>query len=142
MSRRTCLAGLAAAASTAGLSAMPAAAQDKPAPSLTPTILPPDPNTKTPTYKAPAGAVDTHTHIFGPNAKYPYSPKRSYTPHDAPLEAFREVHTKIGITRAVIVNATVHGKDNQVILDAIAQSKGAYKGIANVDETFTDAQLL
>ncbi len=142
ISRRTCLAGLAATA-TAGLPTGPAIAQDKAAaPSLTPTILPPDPNTKTPTYKAPVGAVDTHTHIFGPNSKYPYAAKRSYTPHDAPLEAFQEVHAKIGITRAVLVNATVHGLDNQVIVDAIAQSNGAYKGIANVDETTTDKELL
>ncbi|WP_084540156.1 amidohydrolase family protein [Azorhizobium doebereinerae] len=147
ISRRACLAGLtAAAAGLPGLSALAQAqekAQEKAAaPSSAPTILPPDPNTKTPDYKAPAGAVDTHTHIFGPNSKYPYAQTRSYTPPDAPLEMFRELHAKIGITRAVIVNATVHGRDNRVITDAIAQSNGAYKGIANVDETITDKELL
>jgi predicted TIM-barrel fold metal-dependent hydrolase len=41
----------------------------------------------------------------------------------------------------VIVNATCHGRDNRVVTDAIAQSGGAYFGIANVDETFTDREL-
>jgi predicted TIM-barrel fold metal-dependent hydrolase len=41
----------------------------------------------------------------------------------------------------VIVNATVYGRDNQVVLDAIAQSKGAYRGIGNVDERMTDRDL-
>ena len=28
----------------------------------------------------PAGAIDTHNHVMGPQAKYPYSPARPYTP--------------------------------------------------------------
>lgn len=137
LSRRTCLAAMAGAA--AGL-AGPAFAQDRTGANA-PMIAGPDPNTRTPDYKAPAGSIDTHTHIFGPQAKYPYSDKRSYTPPDAGLDMFRELHAKIGVNRAVIVNATVYGRDNQVILDAIAGSNGLYKGIANVDETFTDKEL-
>jgi len=36
------------------------------------------------------------------------------------------------------VNASCHGVDNTVILDAIEQSGGRYRGVANVDESFTD----
>ncbi len=107
----------------------------------TPTILPPDPATRTPRFRLPAGTCDAHCHIFGPHALYPYAEKRSYTPHDAPLEAFRRLHAVLGVDRAVIVNATCHGRDNRVVTDAIAVSGGAYRGIANVDETFTDAEL-
>ena len=59
-------------------------------------------------------------HIFGPGDKYPYAPDRPYTPPDAPLEDFRALHRKLGVGRAVIVNASVHGTDNRVALDAIA----------------------
>jgi 2-pyrone-4,6-dicarboxylate lactonase len=107
----------------------------------TPTIPGPDPNTKTPTFKLPPRACDAHTHIFGPGDKYPYAPGRPYTPPDAPLEAFRELHKKLGIGRAVIVNASVHGTDNRVATDAIAVSEGRYRAVANIDGTITEQGL-
>lgn len=76
-----------------------------------------------------------------PGAKYPYAPERSYTPPDAPLEDFRALHAKLGVGRAVIVNASVHGTDNTVALDAIAQSNGAYRAVANIDDTITEREL-
>ena len=107
-----------------------------------PAIAGPDPNTRTPAFKAPAGAIDTHCHIFGPAAQYPFSPTRPYTPPDAPLPMFRALHEKIGVERAVIVNATLHGLDNRVVTDAIAASDGKYRGIANISGTMSDADLL
>ena len=108
---------------------------------FTPTIPGPDPDTRTPGFKLPEGACDSHCHIFGPGERYPYAPDRSYTPPDAPLEAFRALHAKIGVTRAVIVNASCHGLDNRPVLDAIAQSGGRYRGVANIDDAITDAEL-
>jgi 2-pyrone-4,6-dicarboxylate lactonase len=106
-----------------------------------PTIRGPDPNTRTPKFKLPPNACDAHTHIFGPGDKYPYAPDRPYTPPDAPLEMFRELHAKLGIQRAVIVNASCHGLDNRVATDAIATSGGRYRAIANVDDTFSEKDL-
>src|SRR5262245_16415006 len=100
-----------------------------------PTIPGPDPNTKIPTFRLPALACDAHCHIFGPGSKYPYAPDRPYTPPDAPLADFRMLHGKLGVGRAVIVNASVHGTDNRVALDAIAASAGAYRAVANIDGT-------
>ena len=54
---------------------------------------------------------------------------------------FKALHDRLGIERAVIVNATPHGRDNRVVTDAIAQSGGRYKGVANVDESFSDRDL-
>lgn len=101
----------------------------------------PDPNTRVPNYRAPPDACDAHCHIFGPGDRYPYAPDRSYTPPDAPLERFKELQRTLGLTRAVLVNASCHGIDNRVILDAIAQSNGQYRGVANVDESFTDREF-
>jgi len=106
-----------------------------------PTIDPPDPNPRVPDFKLPAKSCDTHTHIFGPASRYPFAPNRPYNPPEAPLEAFRALHEKIGVERCVIVNATVHGTDNRVVTDAIAQSGGAYKGIANVSDEMSDEEL-
>ncbi len=106
-----------------------------------PTIPGPDPDTKTPKFKLPPKSCDAHCHIFGPGDKYPYAPDRTYTPPDAPLEAFRKLHAILGVERAVIVNASAHGTDNRVALDAIAQSNGAYRAVANIDGTITDKGL-
>ena len=101
----------------------------------------PDPDTKVPAYKPPPGAWDAHCHIFGPGDVYPYAPDRTYTPPDAPLSRFKELQKTLGLERAVLVNASCHGNDNTVILDAIAESEGKYRGVANVDESVTDAEL-
>ena len=108
---------------------------------LKPTIPGPDPDTKTPEFKLPALACDAHCHIFGPDSKYPYAADRPYTPPDAPLEDFRALHAKLCVGRAVIVNASVHGTDNRVALDAIAVSSGAYRAVANLDGGVTEREL-
>ena len=145
LNRRDYLGGsLALAASAVAMGAAhaqsqaPAAAEPVKEP---PLIAPPDPNTKVPTFKAPPGSIDTHTHIFGPQSVYPFAATRPYTAPDAGLPAFATLHGKIGVERAVIVNATVHGFDNRVVTDAIALSGGRYKGIANVSDTISDREL-
>jgi predicted TIM-barrel fold metal-dependent hydrolase len=106
-----------------------------------PTIAPPHPDPRVPAFRLPSKTCDTHCHIFGPDRLYPYAPDRPYTPPDAPLDMFRALHHRLGIERAVIVNATPHGRDNRVVTDAIAQSAGRYKGIANVDDSFGEREL-
>jgi predicted TIM-barrel fold metal-dependent hydrolase len=101
----------------------------------------PDPDTRTPRYRLPPGACDAHCHVFGPADRYPYAPGRAYTPPDAPLAELRRVHRTIGVDRAVIVQASCHGNDNTAMLDAIAASAGAYRGIAILDGTEPDAEL-
>jgi predicted TIM-barrel fold metal-dependent hydrolase len=105
------------------------------------TCKAPDPNPRTPAYKLPAGACDAHCHVFGPADRFPYAPDRSYTPPDAPVEDLRRVHAAIGVERAVIVQASCHGTDNTAMVDAISRSGGAYRGIAIVDGSITDAGL-
>jgi predicted TIM-barrel fold metal-dependent hydrolase len=72
---------------------------------------------------------------------YPYAPDRTYTPPDAPLARFQELQKTLGLERAVLVNASCHGNDNTVILDAITQSGGKYRGVANVDGSVKDDEL-
>lgn len=110
-------------------------------PPVVPDIPGPDPAPRAPVYMAPPRSCDTHCHIFGPVDRYPYAATRPYTPPEAPLAAFRALHARIGIERAVIVNATPYGRDNRVMIDAIADSGGRYRGIGNVDERMTDREL-
>ena len=143
MDRRDCLKGMIglAAGGAACASARKAAAQDAAPKAEPPLIAGPDPNTKTPAFKLPRGAVDTHTHIFGPASRYPFAPNRTYSAPEAPLSLFRDVHAKIGCDRAVIVNATIHGTDNRPATDAIAEYPDQYRGVANVADSITDKEL-
>ena len=105
------------------------------------TCQPPDPNPRAPSFALPPGACDSHCHVFGPGDVFPYHPKRSYTPPDAPREALARLHGVLGLDRAVIVQATCHGDDNRAMLDAIARSEGRYRGVAMIGETIPDAGL-
>ena len=105
------------------------------------SCLPPDPDTRTPDFVAPAGACDAHCHVFGPGDVFPYAPTRKYTPPDAPKEKLASLHKRLGIDRAVIVQASCHGIDNSAMLDAIAPSNGQYLGVCNASDTFSDAEF-
>jgi 2-pyrone-4,6-dicarboxylate lactonase len=94
-----------------------------------------------PSFKLPPGSTDAHCHVFGPGDKFPYAPNRRYTPEDAPKEMLRALHDHLGIDRAVIVQASCHGKDNAAMLDCIASDPKRYRGVAIVDDTFTDADF-
>jgi predicted TIM-barrel fold metal-dependent hydrolase len=94
-----------------------------------------------PRFKLPPGSCDAHCHVFGPGDKFPYAPNRRYTPEDAPKEMLRALHDHLGIERSVIVQASCHGKDNAAMLDAIASDPKRYRGVAIVDDTFTDADF-
>ena len=105
------------------------------------TIAPPDANPITPAYVAPPGACDAHCHVFGPAARFPYAASRRYTPPDSPKEALAALHRHLGISRAVLAQASCHATDNRAMLDAIASSNGAWRGVAMVDADVTDREL-
>jgi predicted TIM-barrel fold metal-dependent hydrolase len=102
-----------------------------------------DPRTsprRRPAFNLPPGTCDAHCHVFGPGDRFPYAPGRTYTPADAPKEALRALHDQLGIDRAVIVQASCHGTDNAAMLDCLRSDPKRYRGVAIVDDTFTDAQ--
>lgn len=95
----------------------------------------------TPRLKLPALACDAHVHVFGPAARFPFSPARHITPVDAPKEALFALHQHLGIERCVMVQTVIHGQDNRVLEDAIAAGQGRYLGIALVPLNVADAEL-
>ena len=94
-----------------------------------------------PAFTLPPLATDAHCHVFGPGAMFPYAANRTYTPDDAPKEMLRALHDYLGISRAVIVQASCHGKDNAAMMDCLASDPKRYRGVAIVDDTFTDKQF-
>ncbi|WP_111827047.1 amidohydrolase family protein [Achromobacter sp. HZ01] len=95
-----------------------------------PDCRPPLASPSRPSHALPPGACDAHCHVFGPAAVFPYAEGRSYTPPDAPYEAMAALHARLGVERAVLVQANCHGADHGALLDALARSGGRYRGVA------------
>lgn len=90
----------------------------------------------------PPRACDTHAHICGPIARHPYSERRVYTPPDAPLGAYRRMLDALGVERAVLVQPSVYGTDNTVMLDAMAElGPTRCRAVAVVDDEIADSEL-
>jgi len=109
--------------------------------SLAPAVLTYNPRPSTPRLTLPLGACDSHVHVFGPAAQFPFAAGRNFTPVDAPKEMLFALHRQLGIERCVIVQSAVHGFDNRVVEDAIAAGGGRYLGVALVPVNVADAEL-
>jgi 2-pyrone-4,6-dicarboxylate lactonase len=94
-----------------------------------------------PALRLPADACDTHCHIFGPQDRFPFPPDARFQPADAPKERLFALHALLGFTRSVIVQSACHGFDNSVVADALADKEGAYRGVALLPLTVSDAEL-
>jgi 2-pyrone-4,6-dicarboxylate lactonase len=109
--------------------------------SMSPPVLTFNPNPSQPRLALPAGACDTHVHIFGPHAQFPFADARNFTPADAGKETLFALHRQLGIARCVIVQSMIHGFDNSAVEDAIAASGGRYLGVALVAHDVPYAEL-
>jgi predicted TIM-barrel fold metal-dependent hydrolase len=106
-----------------------------------PVTYPPDPNPRKPSFALPPKSCDAHFHILGPPDRFPFAETRVYTPPAAVLQHFLNLMEVLGIERGVVVQPSAHGFDNSVTLDAIAKSVGRFRGVAKVNESFTDDDL-
>jgi 2-pyrone-4,6-dicarboxylate lactonase len=119
---------------------------DKPPPHApspaAPLCAPFDPTPRRPRIAMPRHACDTHAHVCGPIATHPYSDRRVYTPPDALLPAYRHMLETLGIERAVLVQPSVYGTDNTVMLQAMAAlGFERCRGVAVVDDDVSDGEL-
>ena len=76
---------------------------------------------------------DCHVHVFGDRSRYPQREDRAYTAGLASLDELRRNGAPLGITRFVIVQASVHGTDNSCLLDSLDALDGDGRGVVVVD---------
>jgi predicted TIM-barrel fold metal-dependent hydrolase len=93
------------------------------------------------TFDVPKGACDCHTHIFGPDEKFPLSPERRYTPGAASIADLEALHCLLHIDRVVVVHPSPYGADNACTVDAVRQMGARARGIAVIDDNTSDAEL-
>ncbi|HEX7441300.1 MAG TPA: amidohydrolase family protein [Caldimonas sp.] len=95
-----------------------------------PDCLRPQLSAVAPRMPLPPGTCDTHMHVFGEQARYPLDARRNYTPHVCTLDQYRDVMALCGIERAVLVQPSVYGSDNSLLLDALREGGPAFRGVA------------
>ena len=89
----------------------------------------------------PAGACDSHAHVFGPYDRFPLAHASSYAPPLAPAALHRAMLDTVGAARGVLVQPAPYGLDASALLDAIAAGDGRLRGIAVADASTTEAEL-
>jgi predicted TIM-barrel fold metal-dependent hydrolase len=92
-------------------------------------------------FDVPAGACDTHTHVFGDLQRFPFAPARAYTPEQASIAEMRALHSALHTERVVIVHPSVYGTDNSCTLDGMKQLGSIVRGIAVIDEKTPESAL-
>jgi predicted TIM-barrel fold metal-dependent hydrolase len=85
-----------------------------------------------------AGGWDCHVHVFDALA-----PARvgHYRPADRPLEQIERVADHHGVRHLVLVQPSVYGTDNTLMLNALAREPGRHRGVAVVADDVSDAEL-
>lgn len=106
-----------------------------------PTIPGPAPDTVPPRFLFPPGACDCHAHIFGPQSRYAYDPKRRYTPPDALISDYVRMLRVLGVERAVLVQPSVYMTDNSALIDGLAEAAIPVRGVVAVAQNITDVEL-
>ena len=85
--------------------------------------------------------IDCHVHLVGDGVLHPYAPTPAYPPRAASLGELVALHDRWRIDHGVLVQVSVHGTDNSLMLDGLRQSGGRYRGVAVVDDAPADAVL-
>lgn len=94
---------------------------------------------RNPDLKTPAGACDTHMHIY--NRAYPASSKAWLFPSDSSVDDYRKVQARLGLQRTVIVQPVTYGFDNRCTLDSVAAIGGNARAVVTVPPAVTDSEL-
>ncbi|MGO4199679.1 amidohydrolase [Rhizobium sp. YAF28] len=99
--------------------------------SQAPLCLPRLPLTRLPVKPLPQGTIDTHFHVFWSDA--PLNTPRSYTPDIATTADWIAFADRLGIGRGIVVQPSVYGLDNQVLIEALAAFPERLRGIVVID---------
>lgn len=100
---------------------------------MTRPCLPPDPNTRRPSFTVPPKACDSHVHIFGDADRFPLSPNRSFTPPPAPVSALLGMLDALGVERGVVVHSSAYGTDTRASEEAVRAAPQRLRGVAVTD---------
>jgi predicted TIM-barrel fold metal-dependent hydrolase len=87
-------------------------------------------------------AWDCHTHVFDDATRRPVMPGSHYTPPVRTWQDMSRTGAPHGIENFVLIQPSVYGTDNSLLLDSLRASAGRARGVLVVPEDTTEAQLL
>ena len=90
------------------------------------------------TPQTPARGWDCHVHVF--DASAPVRPGH-YLPTHWPLSTIERLAARHGVGHLVLVQPSVYGNDNTVLLRALAAGQGRHRGIAVVDPAVDELEI-
>lgn len=87
-------------------------------------------NPSRPRWSLPPLSCDTHAHLFGPANRYPFVAGGEYVPSDVLRADYARLIRTLGFDRVVLVQPSVYGFDNRLLLDALQDARQAPLGVA------------
>jgi predicted TIM-barrel fold metal-dependent hydrolase len=87
---------------------------------------------------ATAHGWDCHAHVFD---GHPALAASHYRPPLRPLSALEDAARAIGVGHVVLVQPSVYGSDNSLLLESLRSSGGRHRGVIVADATLTAAGL-
>jgi 2-pyrone-4,6-dicarboxylate lactonase len=103
--------------------------------------LPPRPASAPRQIKVLPGAWETHAHVIGAAADYPFVPGRHFNPPPASPTDFVAMLDKVGLQYGVVVQVSVHGTDNRLLLQALREYPDRLRGVAVIDPAISDKEV-
>ncbi|MGH3250538.1 MAG: amidohydrolase family protein [Trebonia sp.] len=90
-------------------------------------------------FTMPAGACDSHFHVFEPG--YPHVASPQYTFPDGSIDQYAAMAEFLGIERMVLVQPSFYGTDNTLLARALKRLGPRCGGVIQVKEDVPDAEL-
>ncbi|GAA3573640.1 amidohydrolase family protein [Amycolatopsis ultiminotia] len=91
------------------------------------------PDVRDPGWDVGDGGWDTHAHVFGPAADFPYAAGRTYTPPDSTPADYLRTLDALGLSHGVLVQPSCYGTDNSRLLAALAAHPARFRGVVDLD---------
>ena len=105
------------------------------------TCFAPLPATRPRRFTLPAGSWDTHAHVISLDPAYPMVGTRHYNPHAASAADFIGMLDAVGHRYGVLVQVSVHGTDNRLLLESLRAYPERLRGVAVISPNTPDREL-
>ena len=94
-----------------------------------------------PLQSPPAGACDSHAHVFGPFDRFPLNPARKYTPPLATVDNYLAMLDRVGTSHGVLVHPSASGWDLSCTMNALEVARGRLRAVVVVPQDVSDEAL-
>jgi 2-pyrone-4,6-dicarboxylate lactonase len=106
-----------------------------------PACAPPRPEMRAPPWAVPFGACCCHAHVIGDGVEHPLVANRGYTPPPATETQYLRMLDGLGLTYGVLVQISVHGTDNGLMVEVLRDHPRRLRGVAVCAPDVADGEL-